>query len=1127
MGTISTTCNGTYGSHYHLYLDYTLNSQSVANNTSNITLHMYAQADSSSYGAYNLNGSNPYSISINGSTVTSGTESMDFRSQSVVSLGTYTGNVSHNSDGSLTISIGGSFSISGASSLSGGSISGSWTLPTIPRASTISSLPSFNVGGSFTVAINAASSSFTHTLSFTVNGTAIAARSWSAGTTSASITFTQSEYNVILNAVSAGGTSVTVVCTLSTYNGGTLLGTSSNGTTAYTSASTISSFSNFTIGSSVTAGLNIAVPSFTHTLEVRAGSTSLKTVTGVTAGSTDVTPASTDLYNQITSGSTSVPLTLYVTTYYGSKQIGSTVTSTAIASMTPSTVTAFSAFTIGNNISVTLANIGTTNLSYTLTLSLGGTIIATRTSGLAASYTLALSAAEQNALYAAIPNATSAAVTISIATYYSSTQLGSASSMTATATVGSSIAPTLTSITAAEQNSSVSSLVGRYVQNLSKIQLTLNGAAAGNGAAISSYNINFNGVNYPSQTASTGTINTSGTLTATATVTDSRGRTAQATLNVTILPYSVPNITGFTLTRCNSDGTANTLGTYVKVLSNAAVTSLQNTSSAETNTLTYNIYTRARGTIDWGTAKLSKTISGLTLAASDITSSYAAASSFDFRLDVIDKFNTTITTAVLSTSQVAMSWTPTGVGIGKILENGILDVAGDTYIGAGNSTNGNLSVAGTVTSLSAISGTQLKSTIATGTAPLVVSSTTKVANLNADLLDNLEASQFLRSDTNTSLTGQLSLSDSGSNTINSIVINAPNAQGTDPASLRGIEIRHSAAGGVQIGGLRGSSYDDYFVVRTTKTNASDWTEIIRAGNGNTKVTGTMNVTGLTTTAGLTSTSSVTISAAVNTPNIFLVGNSLWLNNIDYNHAGGQVIIRGNWATSGYWGIGPATNASDATLQLGGTSDGINWSTGAVNLLLTGGLTASGGITSAGSVQSNGVAMGNGNEIWHTGSGGTIYINYRGGGGGGLIVENGAAALGPLTCGSLSCSGSKSALVTTQNFDEVYLYADESPVSVFNDRGHGVIDDNGLCFVYLDEVYLETVTTKSCDYYVQLTGYTGSQVEIYDKQFNYFVVSGAAGKQFDWQITSDRKGYERLRFNQAAFDCITGGDKVEL
>lgn len=52
-----------------------------------------------------------------------------------------------------------------------------------------------------------------------------------------------------------------------------------------------------------------------------------------------------------------------------------------------------------------------------------------------------------------------------------------------------------------------------------------------------------------------------------------------------------------------------------------------------------------------------------------------------------------------------------------------------------------------------ISAVQLKSTATTGTAPLVVSSTTTVTNLSADMVDGLHASQFLRSDADTTFNG--------------------------------------------------------------------------------------------------------------------------------------------------------------------------------------------------------------------------------------------------------------------------------------------------------------------------------------------------------------------------------------
>lgn len=58
------------------------------------------------------------------------------------------------------------------------------------------------------------------------------------------------------------------------------------------------------------------------------------------------------------------------------------------------------------------------------------------------------------------------------------------------------------------------------------------------------------------------------------------------------------------------------------------------------------------------------------------------------------------------------------------------------------STTGSFS--GAVTSSSTIQGTQLKSTVATGTAPLTVASTTVVTNLNADLLDGIQGNGYAR-----------------------------------------------------------------------------------------------------------------------------------------------------------------------------------------------------------------------------------------------------------------------------------------------------------------------------------------------------------------------------------------------
>ena len=219
MATVSEKCNGTYGSHYTLYLEYSLNSQDYKNNCSNITVSMYGKSDSTSYKAYNTSAVNPVSLSVEGSTKVSKNISMDFRNKKTVNMASWTGNVYHNSRGELSVDLAGSFSIKGVSSLRGGSISRSWTLPTIPRESSVTCTDG-NIGSSVTVNINRASSSFSHTITYNFQGLTgtIATKT---GNTSIGWTLPTSFFAKIPNSKSASGT---IKC--ETYDGSTYIGSS-------------------------------------------------------------------------------------------------------------------------------------------------------------------------------------------------------------------------------------------------------------------------------------------------------------------------------------------------------------------------------------------------------------------------------------------------------------------------------------------------------------------------------------------------------------------------------------------------------------------------------------------------------------------------------------------------------------------------------------------------------------------------------------------------------------------------------------------------------------------------------------------------------------------------------------
>lgn len=213
-----TTCG--YNGHYHLYMAIKVNSQNANTNQSNVTVTMYAQSDSSSYGAYNLDASgNTVKMIVNGSQVVSKTMAMDFRNRATVNLGSWTGNISHGADGKKTLACSGSFSISGSSYLSNGSISCSIVLDQIPRA-TKPTLAASTValGSAVTIGIAPAVSSWTHNLYYRI-GTG----SWVRFATGVKSNYAWAVPLAIADNFPSA-TSGTITIGVNTYNGSTLIG---------------------------------------------------------------------------------------------------------------------------------------------------------------------------------------------------------------------------------------------------------------------------------------------------------------------------------------------------------------------------------------------------------------------------------------------------------------------------------------------------------------------------------------------------------------------------------------------------------------------------------------------------------------------------------------------------------------------------------------------------------------------------------------------------------------------------------------------------------------------------------------------------------------------------------------
>ncbi|MGI6745202.1 MAG: DUF859 family phage minor structural protein [Acutalibacteraceae bacterium] len=215
------SCTGSSGSKYNVWLDIVQNSRNIADNTSNITVVLKLKRNdgyaSSAWNGY-LN-QNTAKITVNGSVKFDNNMTFDTRNSATAVLASWTGNVTHDSDGTYSKTIKGEFT-TGNSGVSGGSVSGTFTATTIPRSSTLSlSNTSRNPTQDITSTITTASSAFSHKITYSI-GSHSSVNTIAAGTTTHLFTIPQSWANAVTS-----GTSGQVTVTLQTLSGSTVIGT--------------------------------------------------------------------------------------------------------------------------------------------------------------------------------------------------------------------------------------------------------------------------------------------------------------------------------------------------------------------------------------------------------------------------------------------------------------------------------------------------------------------------------------------------------------------------------------------------------------------------------------------------------------------------------------------------------------------------------------------------------------------------------------------------------------------------------------------------------------------------------------------------------------------------------------
>ena len=341
---------------------------------------------------------------------------------------------------------------------------------------------------------------------------------------------------------------------------------------------------------------------------------------------------------------------------YSSNNAQFTITATIVQQYAKSSARVTSSVEAGSASTVTFINPYLSNVYHVVDWRFGTKVKSTTTAvgASSTSYTIPLS------WLTVIPSATSGTATVSVTTYASGgLELGT-DTYSFTITAPSSAVPTL-SLAAARINNSVPSSWGIYVQGQSGVTITAT-AAGYQGSTISSYTISGGATGTQSSNVFTiSTIYSSGSITYTVKVTDSRGRTATASTSISVVAYSAPAFSATDAFRCVAAGTASDTGTYISAKATGTFSSV---SSKNSMTLKVQYALSTSGAYSTAVTLTNGTASIIGNGSIDINYS------FKVKFTLSDQFNTIEKVLNVGTAAFTVFFRQggNGVAIGKVSE---------------------------------------------------------------------------------------------------------------------------------------------------------------------------------------------------------------------------------------------------------------------------------------------------------------------------------------------------------------------------------------------------------------------------------------------------------------------------
>lgn len=133
--------------------------------------------------------------------------------------------------------------------------------------------------------------------------------------------------------------------------------------------------------------------------------------------------------------------------------------------------------------------------------------------------------------------------------------------------------------------------------------------------------------------------------------------------------------------------------------------------------------------------------------------------------------------------------------------------------------------------------------------------------------------------------------------------------------------------------------------------------------------------------------------------------------------------------------------------------------------------------------------------------------------GGFMVSIVATASFVDILGNRFTSSSKSRIAHTKNYNRRLLYCYETPTPLFGDVGEAVLDEEGLCYVDIDDILAETIA-EQVEYQVFLQKEGQGDCWIAEKGPLYFIIQGTPNLKVAWELKATQRDNRNIRLELA-------------